>query len=179
VNWLLRRWKATLVALVLFGVGIVIGVGSESVGEHTTTEVINHVRTKRIVRTRTVKVHPMITRTETRTRTRVVTQPPTSSFLDYGEWRGHFRAYGINGYQADFGWKVVGQIEYLGGIPNCGRISYLEITATFYQSGDVVATDIDNMTSVAVGSRVPFEINDLDGSGDFRYELLITQVNCE
>jgi hypothetical protein len=125
-------------------------------------------------------VRPTITRTETRTQTRVVTQPPISSFLDYGEWRGYFRAYGINGYETtDLGWKVVGQIEYLGGIPNCGRISYLQIDATFYQGGDVVATDIDNMTSVPVGSRVPFEINELNGSGDFRYELLITQVNCE
>jgi hypothetical protein len=181
MKWWDRHWKAAVVAAIVFLVGLGVGIGS-GVRHETTTEVMTRtkVQTRHVIKTKTVRVRPTFTRSVAVTHTKVVTQPPTSSFLDYGEWDGYFRAYSINGYDTgDVGWKVVGQIEYLGGIPNCGRISYLQIDATFFQGGRIVATEITNMTSVPEGSRVPFEINYIDGSGDFRYELLITQVNCD
>jgi hypothetical protein len=183
MSWLPRHWKASLTAVVLFAIGLGVGIGSGSIHERTRTEVLTQVRTKqvvkRVVKTRTVRVQPTVTRTVTKTRTSVVTQPPTSSFLDYGEWDGYFQAYGVEGYIEELGWKVVGQLEYLGGLPNCGRISYAQIDATFFQGGRIVATEFTNMTSAPQGSRVPFSIDAIQRSGDFRYELLLTQVSCE
>jgi hypothetical protein len=75
--------------------------------------------------------------------------------VDYSEWAGLFRISGLT-LDYDFGWDVLGQIEYLGG-GDC-PLGYVEVEATFFDGNTIVATDFTNFTTLPQGSPRVLEI---------------------
>jgi hypothetical protein len=169
--WFTRRRILTIVgAVLLFLVGVGVGVG----GEETVIETTTTTDTKTIVRTETDLVTTTVVKT-------VKTKPPAAPnargiSVSYGQWPGLFRLSGLS-IASDFGYySVVGTFEYLGG-GDCD-LGYLAFDASVIRDGRVIDTalwnDVDNPRR---GVRYPFEMN-LGQTRPDRVELVMTDASC-
>jgi hypothetical protein len=75
--------------------------------------------------------------------------------VDYSEWSGLFRISGLT-LKYDFGWEVLGQIEYLGG-GDC-PLGYVEVEATYFSGNTIIDSDYTNFTSLPEGTPRVLEI---------------------
>ena len=100
-------------------VGFALGFAASGTETLTISVTDTLTQTRTQTQTRTIKPRPaVVTRVVTEVQHETVTEPPTSSFVDYGEWQGYVRAYGVGAFRREYGGaEVVGQIEYIGGLP--------------------------------------------------------------
>jgi hypothetical protein len=170
---------------ILFGVtGVVllgggVGVGAAVSGARTVTKTLTAIRvrteTRRSTTTRVVVRRRLVSRTVTNT---VTAQPPPQRGFDYGAFDGDFAVSGIGVSTDSIGTNhIKGQISYTGGL-DCPVLSYVEISATFFDSGhSVVGTGLANFTSMAQGSWYPFDAT-ADGGSVSSASAVISGAQC-
>jgi cell division protein FtsB len=95
--------------------------------------------------------------------------------IDYSQWDGLFAISGTN-WIYDYGWELVGQIEYLGGA-DC-KPRYVEVNATYWRGGKIIGSDFTNFTSLTEGSPLPLEIYGPEGAKPDRVDLVLSEANC-
>ena len=172
MRWLRAHWKATLIASVLFvlGIGIGAGGGATTATADTVTE----------VRTETVDAEP-VTVTTTRVRTLTRTPPNRGVKVSYTQeqWADLFRISGAHVVNDFEGHALVrGQLTYLGG-GSC-ELDYVAVQGTFFDSaGDVVGTGLWNEDGgMPENAGVPMEVSGDAERTVSRAELVVTDADC-
>lgn len=96
--------------------------------------------------------------------------------VNLSEWEGLFRISGLS-LKYDFGWEVLGEIEYLGG-GDC-PLGYVEVEATFFKGGNILYTAFTNYSDFPEG--VPRNLEILTGEDQKPDHVRVTmaEAGCE
>lgn len=177
-----RAVVATVGGLIVFFVGL--GIGASGGGDTAGSDAAASPPTVTVTSTRAAgTVTETETHTETMTRTvtkRVVKKkligPPNEQVrVNYADWNGLFKVAGAHITSSYGTAEVIGTFTYVGGA-TC-KPGYTEVSATFYNDGKVVGTNLTNWERLSKGATYPLEIIGPDGPAD-KADLVISDASC-